>query len=54
VNLDRANLSDDDLKMAALRVADLTNATTPNGRKYEDWLVEKESRGKDGENSGFL
>jgi len=30
----------------------LKGFTMPNGRKYEDWLKDKEGRGEDGENSG--
>ena len=30
----------------------LEGATRPNGQKYEDWLKDRESRGKDGEKGG--
>jgi uncharacterized protein YjbI with pentapeptide repeats len=45
-NLQRANVS-------THRLADtltLRGATMPNGEKYEDWLKDREQRGKDGEN----
>jgi hypothetical protein len=57
-NLHRADLSAAivsraDLREAHLRGADLTNATMPNGQKYEEWLKDKEGRREDGENSGL-
>jgi hypothetical protein len=53
-NLSGANLSgakgitNEELRQQA---HSLNGATMPNGKKYEDWLRDKEGRGEDGENS---
>jgi hypothetical protein len=55
-NLQRANLYGADLKGANVadhQLADtlsLQDATMPDGQKYENWLIDKESRGKEVEN----
>ncbi len=53
-NLSRANLigarESTEEQLTAAR--DLEGATMPTGQKYEDWLIDKEGRGEDGENSG--
>jgi uncharacterized protein YjbI with pentapeptide repeats len=46
-NLSEANLTKATLSEAALSEANLTNATMPNGQKYEDWVKDKQARGKD-------
>ncbi len=64
-DLNGAILSGADLSRANLREADgwseehlaqaksLEGATMPNGRKYEDWLKDREGSGKNGENGGL-
>jgi Pentapeptide repeats (8 copies) len=57
-NLTKADLSNADLRGAQgitneeleQQAASLEGATMPNGQKYEDWLKDKEGRGKDVEN----
>jgi uncharacterized protein YjbI with pentapeptide repeats len=64
-NLSKANLKYADLSGADLKGAvgitneeleqqakSLEGATMPDGKKYEDWLKDKEGRVEDGENSG--
>jgi hypothetical protein len=51
-NLREANLYGANLENTRLDDANLEGATMPNGQKYEDWLKDKEGRGKDGEKPG--
>jgi uncharacterized protein YjbI with pentapeptide repeats len=46
-DLTEASLTGAKLINASLREANLRDATMPNGQKYEDWLIDKESHGED-------